>query len=56
MSSWKAEFDLTMERIRQSIAETNQALDEMREMREGREPRERHLRLVPQPEGEGDDA
>jgi hypothetical protein len=51
MSSWKAEFDLTMERIRQSIAETNRILgiDDADD-----EPRERHLHLVPPPK-EGDD-
>jgi hypothetical protein len=57
LSAWKAEFDLTMERIFKGIAETSRKMDEVEEMRHEQEAawsRPRHLHLVP-PIEEDDD-
>jgi hypothetical protein len=56
-STWKAEFDLTMEQIFKDIAETSRVMDGIEEMRHEQGAawsRPRHLHLVP-PIEEADD-
>jgi hypothetical protein len=51
-SEWKAEFDLRMERIWQTLAESKRIHDSWDQERE---PRERHLHLVPPLDDDDDD-